>query len=559
MSTINFFSLGGMDENEKACYVLEIDGNYYIFNLGITIPVYTKLGIKKIIPYIDWIEKNSKLIKGIFIGVASHRNMGALQYVYDKIKNIPIYTSKIGELVLRSYLNKKSMQKKPNFTDLNIKPLEALKTIHLGPYPITPFHIVNELPDSYGFIIGTPDGNIIYIDEFIISSDKSAAFMNEITRINNITHGKNLLLITNVGNIAKNIGFTSPNHKSKSFYESVIDKSLTNRVIVGCFDTDLHTFITLAEISKEKQIPFIIYNPIFMNVFNKIIHEKMFDSNRFPLAPIHKINELKRGIILVSSTPDRLFNKLISLTRDEDEILKLKNTDKVILGFKTMSGFEKAEADILDRFSKLNINIQSLPRTILKMEASAEDHKFLVNELKPKYIIPTLGMYSEVIKYSNRLKDIGYKSDDVIALYNGELLTIVNGEKVKQKKFVPVNEVYVGNQGSILDEGDNILMERQVMSENGIVFFSLLLDDNKKEFDLQNVDLKHFGVVPNDKEHLDWFNNLSKEAFEFSRSSLKEMGKFDAKEFKPLIKKYISKQIEKYFNKTPIVIISVIN
>ena len=53
MSKINFFSLGGLDEQEKACYVLEVNDNYYIFNLGITIPVYTKLGIKKIIPYVD--------------------------------------------------------------------------------------------------------------------------------------------------------------------------------------------------------------------------------------------------------------------------------------------------------------------------------------------------------------------------------------------------------------------------------------------------------------------------------------------------------------------------
>ncbi|MDE7099959.1 MAG: hypothetical protein K2N99_01900, partial [Malacoplasma sp.] len=89
MSKITFFSLGGMDENEKSCYVLEIEGDYYLINLGISVPVYKVLGIKKIIPYMEWVKKNERNIKGIFIGNASHRNIGAIQYCYNYIKNIP--------------------------------------------------------------------------------------------------------------------------------------------------------------------------------------------------------------------------------------------------------------------------------------------------------------------------------------------------------------------------------------------------------------------------------------------------------------------------------------
>lgn len=556
MSNINFFSLGGMDENEKACYVLEVNDNYYVFNLGITIPVYTKLGIKKVIPYIDWIEQNAKLIKGIFIGNATHRNMGALQYVYDKIKNIPIYTSKIGSVVLKSYLNKKSMQKYPNFTDLNIKVLEPHKNCNIGPIEIIPFRVATSLPDSYGWIIKTNDGNIVYIDEFIISSDRNNAFINDITKINLFTKGKNLLLINNVGNIAKNAGFTSPNHKSKHFYNEIINRSINNRVIVGCFDTDIHTFLTLAQIAKEKSIPFIIYNPIFMNVFATISNEGMFSNKGLLLLPIHKINEMKRGIVLLSSTPDRLFSKLISLTNDEDDILKLKKSDKVILGFKTISGFEKIEAEIMDRYAKLDISVQSIPKTILKMEASIEDHKFLVNELKPKYIIPTLGMYSEVIKYGNALKEVGYDENNIAMLDNGEIFSLVDGVHVKQNKKIDVHEVYVGSQG-ILDEGENILQERQIMSENGIIFYSLEMGENNK-FKDSSIEMKHFGVVTDDKVNNDWFNQLEKETFSYASKVLEETKKYDAKEFKQIIKKHIAKSIEKTFMKTPIIIVTII-
>lgn len=557
MSNINFFSLGGMDENEKACYVLDIDNNYYIFNLGITIPVYTKLGIKKIIPYIDWIEQNYKFIKGIFIGNATHRNMGAIQYVYDKIKNIPIYTSKIGSIILNSYMNKRSMQKYVNFTELNIKVLEPLKSVPIGKISITPFRVPTSLPDSYGFIINTKDGNIIYIDEFMVNNDKNSAFISDLTKINYITKGKNLLLINNVGNVAKHSGFTTPNHKSKSFYNDILNRSKNRRVLVACFDTDIHTFLTLAQLAKEKQIPFVIYNPIFMNVFNGIIQEKFFNSKGLLMLPIHKINEMKNGIILISSTPDRLFNKLISLANNEDDILKLKKSDNVILGFKTINGFEKIEAEILDKYAKLNLDIISIPKTIMKMEASVEDHKFLVCELCPKYIIPTLGMYSEVIKYTNAIKEIGYNPNNIISLYNGEILSIANQELVKSNKKIDVAEIYVGSQG-ILDEGDNILHERQIMSENGIVFFSLTYDENKKVFDNDYVSFQHYGVFTNDPENNELTKTIVNETLNHSQTFINPEGNNDFKEIKQNIKKFIVKQIEKKFNKTPIVIVTII-
>lgn len=557
MSNINFFSLGGMDENEKACYVLDIDNNYYIFNLGITIPVYTKLGIKKIIPYIDWIEQNYKFIKGIFIGNATHRNMGAIQYVYDKIKNIPIYTSKIGSIILNSYMNKRSMQKYVNFTELNIKVLEPLKSVPIGKISITPFRVPTSLPDSYGFIINTKDGNIIYIDEFMVNNDKNSAFISDLTKINYITKGKNLLLINNVGNVAKHSGFTTPNHKSKSFYNDILNRSKNRRVLVACFDTDIHTFLTLAQLAKEKQIPFVIYNPIFMNVFNGIIQEKFFNSKGLLMLPIHKINEMKNGIILISSTPDRLFNKLISLANNEDDILKLKKSDNVILGFKTINGFEKIEAEILDKYAKLNLDIISIPKTIMKMEASVEDHKFLVCELCPKYIIPTLGMYSEVIKYTNAIKEIGYNPNNIISLYNGEIFSIANQELVKSNKKIDVAEIYVGSQG-ILDEGDNILHERQIMSENGIVFFSLTYDENKKVFDNDYVSFQHYGVFTNDEENNELIKTIVNETLNHSQTFINPEGNNDFKEIKQNIKKFIVKQIEKKFNKTPIVIVTII-
>jgi ribonuclease J len=50
MAKIDFFALGGLDEHGKDCYVLNINGDIFLINCGISTPPSVTLGIKKIIP-----------------------------------------------------------------------------------------------------------------------------------------------------------------------------------------------------------------------------------------------------------------------------------------------------------------------------------------------------------------------------------------------------------------------------------------------------------------------------------------------------------------------------
>lgn len=557
MSKINFFPLGGMDENEKACYVLEVDGDCYLINLGISIPPISTLGIKKSIPYMEWVKKNERNIKGIFIGNSSYKNVGSIQYCYDYIKNIPIFTSKLGSVILEAHFNKKSMQKYNNFTPLKIKVLESLKTYNLGKIKVTPFKVTSCMPDTFGFVISTGSENIIYIDEFIVYNNFNSTFSNDLNKLPLITYNqKNLLLISNVGNSSRNSGFTSPSFKSKNFFVDLLARKNVKRLVVACHYHDIYNFLILAQIAKEKQLPFVIYNPVFINVFNEIVKHKYFDSSNLLVTPIHKINEIEKGIVVISTTRDRLYSKLFSIANNEDDILILKKSDTVVLGFRTEIGFEKMVAELLDAYSKLDIEAMTLPKSIQTMEASEDDHKYLVNLLKPKYVIPTLGKYYQFVKYANSLKEIGYSYDNVIKLYNGEIASFDNFNLVSSNKRMDIHEMYIGNQG-LLTEGENIFKERQVMSESGIVFFSFCLNEDEKSFNSEKYELIQYAVTVDNESTKKQFNTIALDALNLANTTIQEMKKLDSKEIKNIVKKYISKQIDKQFEKNPIVIVMI--
>ena len=86
MSKINIMSLGGLNENGKNIYTVNIDGKILIFDCGIKYAPDKVYGIDYVIPDFSYLVKNKENIVGLFISHPHHENMGALT---DLLKLIP--------------------------------------------------------------------------------------------------------------------------------------------------------------------------------------------------------------------------------------------------------------------------------------------------------------------------------------------------------------------------------------------------------------------------------------------------------------------------------------
>ena len=99
MSKINLMSLGGLNENGKNMYVLDIDGSILVFDAGLKFAPDKMYGIDYIIPDFDYLIKRKDKIKGVFITHAHYENMGSLTDLVREIPEVNVYctnfTSKI--------------------------------------------------------------------------------------------------------------------------------------------------------------------------------------------------------------------------------------------------------------------------------------------------------------------------------------------------------------------------------------------------------------------------------------------------------------------------------
>ena len=86
MSKIKIFGLGGLAENGKNCYVVEIDEDIFIFDCGLKYATSNLFVIDYIMPDFSYLEKNRSRIKGMFITHGHSENMGSAQ---DLLSEIP--------------------------------------------------------------------------------------------------------------------------------------------------------------------------------------------------------------------------------------------------------------------------------------------------------------------------------------------------------------------------------------------------------------------------------------------------------------------------------------
>ena len=111
MSKIKIFALGGLNENGKNMYVVNVDEDIFVFDAGLKFDNDINLGIDYIIPSYDYLLKNKKNIKGLFLTHGHDGNVGGVPDLLEQYPDIPIYGSKLTIEIVKKDVRKELLDK----------------------------------------------------------------------------------------------------------------------------------------------------------------------------------------------------------------------------------------------------------------------------------------------------------------------------------------------------------------------------------------------------------------------------------------------------------------
>lgn len=473
MSKIRIFGLGGLNENGKNMYVVEVDDNIFVFDAGLKYAKEGMFGVDYIIPSTTYLKNNIKKIKGIFITHGHEENMGALVNIVKDFKGINIYATSFTCEVIKKDFEEENL-KCDNL--IEIKPHR--KIVINEELSIFPVSLTHSIPDSVGYALYTKDGVIFYTGDFIFDSTMQGAYSTDIGKLAYL--GKQgVLCLLSESLYAEKQGYTTPKHKLSSLIRETLIRN-NDRIIFAVFSEHIYRIQELFTEIEATNRKVVIMGKNLQNIVNRAIDMKYikFDKNR--IGDLSNIND-KDITILVSDDKEAPFHNLNRIVNGYDKYVRLNRIDTVVVLENVTDSMEKTVVNIADQIARMGANVVTVSsKKYLAHHASSLDLMLMLDLMKPKYYFPVRGEYRYQLANANIASELGIKKENIILKQNGDVATFIDGCLTDDFDVVAADSILIDGKSSE-DIGELVIKDRQILSDNGIVIVSATLDKKTKK------------------------------------------------------------------------------
>ena len=506
MSKIKIFSLGGLNENGKNMYIVNVDEDIFVFDAGLKYDNDLNLGIDYIVPNIDYLVQNKDKVKGIFLTHGHESNMGGIPEVIQRLPGVNIYGTKLTLEIVKRDLSSDEINK------AKFREIRPHSKITFGKNALFPISVTHSIPDAVCYVLYTEDGAIVYTGDFTFDSTMQGSYKTDIGKLAYV--GKQGVLCLMCESIyADKKGHTSPNNRVSDFIREVLAKN-PNRIIATIFPAHFYRVQELFnEISNTHRKIVIMGKPL-QDMINTALDEGYLSIDRKRIGSLVDLDN-KDVVVFISDEKEKPFANLERIIRGYDKYIKIKETDTIFITEPAYAGIEKRTAVIMDDIAMLGANAVSLSsKKHLLHHASSEDLMLMINLMNPKYYFPVKGEYRHQYANAEIAESLGISKENIFLKQNGDVVEFVDGVNTNSCEHVEVDDVLIDgkSQGDI---GDLVLKDREMLGENGIVIISCTLDKSTKDIiGGPEILTRGFIYVKESQDLLEETKRISKEAIE---------------------------------------------
>ena len=490
MNKIKIVALGGLNENGKNTYVVEIDDKIFVLDCGLKYANDKMYGIDYIIPDYSYLVQNKDKIVGIFLTHAHPENMGGINDLCEALPNIKVYCTKY----TKKYLELDGFKH-------NIYEVQPHKKISFDDLSVFPISVSHSVPDSVMYVINTKDGAIVYTGDFIIDPSMHGKYNMDIGKLAYIGKQGVLCMLSDSA-FSERPGHTSPNHRLTDFFRDSINRS-EGRIIFTVLPIHLFTIEEIFEAAKYSHRKIVIMGKKLQSVINMAINEGYLNDYKDIMGDLSNVND-HNSILLVCDDKEKPYAAIDRIVSGYDKFIKLNKDDTILFAEPRYDENEKIIVRLENEIAMMGATTISIPKDKeISHHASQEDLMLMIDLLKPKYYMPVEGEYRYMVNNAALANELGVSNENIILKTNGEFVKIENKKLIECYDKIDINDVLIdGNTND--DIGELVLKDREMLSENGIVLISATLDKNTKEVLVgPEVTTRGFIYIKDSKEMID--------------------------------------------------------
>jgi len=462
---LRFAALGGLEEIGRNMSFFEYNDEIIIVDAGVQFPEEETPGIDFIIPNVSYLEPKKQNIKAIIITHAHFDHIGAIPYIIGKIGNPPIYATALAkEMIL------KRQSEFVNAPKLDIRVVKDKDVTRLSKYFEAEFFgVSHSVPDTTGFILKTPVGNMATFADFKVEADEQGKPKNIDELV--LLGKRNIHTIFLDSTNAETPGWTIP--------EKVVEKNLEDlflkaegRIIVGIFSTLLNRIGEIIKIAEklDKKVSFsgrsIKEN---FEIARRLGYIKVKKGIVIPLEETSKYNDNKL-LILSTGAQGESNASLMKIVTGEHKTLRIKAGDSIVFSSSIIPGNERSVQGLKDNLVRQGAFVYHTKVIDIHStgHASQEEIKAILSIIKPRFFIPIHGyLFMRTMNAQNGVQ-CGIPKTNILLPDNGQIVQIKNDSIKMTDETIPASYVMVDGLG-VGDVGEVVLRDRRLLSQEGMI------------------------------------------------------------------------------------------
>ncbi|TWT11986.1 ribonuclease J [Streptococcus sp. sy004] len=474
MSQIKIIALGGVRENGKNFYLVEVNESIFILDTGLKYPENEQLGVDVVIPNFDYLIENKQRVQGIFLTHGHADAIGALPYLLQQVK-VPVFGSQLTIELAKLVVKNNEGSKK--FNQFHV--VDSETEIEFDDATISFFKTTHSIPDSLGVVVGTAEGKIVYTGDFKFDQAASSLYQTDLGRLAEIGREGVLALLSDSANASSTVQVASEAEVGLEMNQVIADAD--GRIIVAAVASNLVRIQQVFDAAAANGRRVVLTGFDAENIVRTAMRlKKLSLANERLIIKPKDINRFEDHelIILETGKMGEPINGLRKMAIGRHRYVQIKDGDLVYVVTTPSIAKEAMVARVENLIYKAGGSVKLITQNLrVSGHANGRDLQLIINLLQPKYLFPIQGEYRDLQAHAELAQEVGVLPENIYIMKRGDIM-VYDQEGFLHEGGIPAGDVMIDGN-AIGDVGNIVLRDRKILSEDGI--FIVAMTVNKRE------------------------------------------------------------------------------
>src|SRR3990167_8733774 len=441
---MEIMTIGGYNEVGKNMTAVKVQDEIVVFDMGLYLPSILKfqeegdprnLGKKELIkigaiPNDAQIEKESSKVKAVILGHAHLDHIGALPSMILNY-SCPVIGTPYTIGILKTLLRDRKIDIDNRLKVLNVNTLFKIS----NKLTVEFVNITHSTIQTSILILHTPEGKVVYTNDFKLDNHPVIGKKPDYEKLKSLGDGSVKVLILDSLNSTSQMKTPSEKVAREMLKDVVLGVNTENKaIVVTTFSSHIARLRSIIDFGKHLNRKIVFLGRSLEKYVGTAENLKLV-SFKDQVEIVGFREKVKEKLKRIMKNKDKYLIVCTGNQGEPDAVLarmarrdlpwKFDSGDIVIFSCRTIPTAETiANRDELEKNLRKS-GVRVFKNIHVSGHASLEDHRDMIELIKPKHIIPSHGDYQKVSGISELGKEIGYKEGkNIHYAENGDVIKL---------------------------------------------------------------------------------------------------------------------------------------